>query len=227
MPVQFQPGVTVVGGGGGALGSAVVRRLVAAGHRVVIPTRHPDSDAPAEGVTRVACDLDDPAAVERLREAVDSMGPWRGLVSASGGFAGGRAHEVGDGAIEAQLGANLLGPWRLARAAATSMVAGGAGGRIVFVASRAAVEVARNQAPYQVSKAAVLRLSQVMAAELRGHGITVNAVLPGTMDTAANRASMPDADRSTWVTTDSVAAVIEWLLSDVAAIVSGAAIPAG
>ena len=86
--------------------------------------------------------------------------------------------------IEAQLSANLLGPWRLARAAAASMVAGGAGGRIVIVASRAAVDVARGQAAYQVSKAAVLRLAQVMAAELQGHGITVNAVLPGTMDTA-------------------------------------------
>ena len=67
------------------------------------------------------------------------------------------------------------------------MLAHGEGGRIVIVASRAAVEVARGQAAYQVSKAAVLRLAQVMAAELQGHGITVNAVLPGTMDTPANR----------------------------------------
>jgi NAD(P)-dependent dehydrogenase (short-subunit alcohol dehydrogenase family) len=83
------------------------------------------------------------------------------------------------------------------------------------------------QAAYQVSKAGALRLAQVMAAELRGHGITVNAVLPGTLDTAANRESMPKADRSSWVSTDSVAAVIEWLLSDDAAAVSGAAVPAG
>ena len=95
------------------------------------------------------------------------------------------------------------------------------------MASQAAIDVARGQAAYQVSKAAVLRLAQVMAAELRGHGITVNAVLPGTMDTPANRASMPKADRSTWVSTDSVAAVIEWLLSDAAGVVTGAAIPAG
>ena len=107
------------------------------------------------------------------------------------------------------------------------MVAGGAGGRIVIVASRAAVDVARGQAAYQVSKAAVLRLAQVMAAELQGHGITVNAVLPGTMDTSANRESMPKANRSSWVSTDAVAAVIEWLLSDTAAAVTGAAIPAG
>jgi NAD(P)-dependent dehydrogenase (short-subunit alcohol dehydrogenase family) len=227
VPVQFQQGVTVVGGGGGALGSAVVSRLVASGRRVVIPARHPERVAAAVGVTVLACDLDDPASVARLPAAVDAIGRWDGLVSASGGFSAGRAHETADSAIEAMIAANLVGPWRLARAAAASMVAGGAGGRIVLVASRAAIEVARGQAAYQVSKSAALRLAQVMAAELRGHGITVNAVLPGIMDTAANRASMPKADRSSWVSTDSVAATIEWLLSDDAAAVSGAAVPAG
>jgi NAD(P)-dependent dehydrogenase (short-subunit alcohol dehydrogenase family) len=227
VPIQFQQGVTVVGGGGGALGSAVVRRLVTAGRRVVIPARHPDRVVPADGVTVLECDLDDPAAVARLAIAVEAIGSWDGLVSASGTFAGGRAHETDDSVIGAMIAANLLGPWRLARAAAASMLARGAGGRIVLVASRAAVDVARGQAAYQVSKAGALRLAQVMAAELRGHGITVNAVLPGTLDTAANRESMPKADRSTWVSTDAVAAVIAWLLSDDAAAVSGAAVPAG
>ena len=227
MPVNFQRGVTVVGGGTGALGSAVVERLLAAGKRVVIPSRHPERHLAAAGVTLVACDLADAGSIDRLRAAVDAMGPWEGLVSASGGYAGGRAHEVDDDAIAAQLEANLLGPWRLARSAAASMIAGGTGGRIVVVASRAAVEVARGQAAYQVSKSAVLRLTQVMAAELRGHGITVNAVLPGTMETASNRETMPKADRSSWVSTDSVAAVVEWLLSDAAAVVTGAAVPAG
>jgi NAD(P)-dependent dehydrogenase (short-subunit alcohol dehydrogenase family) len=220
-------GITVVGGGGGALGIAVVSRLTAAGRRVVIPTRHPGRSAPPAGATEIECDLDDLASVTRLRAAVEAMGAWDAMVSASGGYAGGRAHEVEDGAIEGQIAANLLGPWRLARAAAASMVAAGAGGRIVIVASRAAVDVARGQAAYQVSKAAVLRLAQVMAAELQGHGITVNAVLPGTMDTATNRESMPKANRSSWVSTDAVAGVIEWLLSDAAAVVTGASIPAG
>jgi NAD(P)-dependent dehydrogenase (short-subunit alcohol dehydrogenase family) len=67
----------------------------------------------------------------------------------------------------------------------------------------------------------------VMAAELQGHSITVNTVLPGTMDTATNRESMPKANRASWVGTDAVAAVIEWLLSEAAAAVTGAAIPAG
>ena len=225
--VVRQQGITVVGGGRGALGSAVVSRLAAAGRRVVIPTQHPGGAAAPPGVTEIECDLDDAGSVERLRAGVEAMGAWTAVVSASGGYAGGRAHEVDDAAIEAQLSANLLGPWRLVRAAAASMVAGGAGGRIVVVASRAAVDVAHGQAAYQVSKAAVLRLAQVMASELRAHAITVNAVLPGTMDTRANRKSMPNANRSSWVSTDSVAEVIEWLLSDAAAAVTGAAIPAG
>src|SRR5471030_2387525 len=120
---------------------------------------------------------------------------------------------------EAQIAANLMGPWHLARAAAQSMLAAGAGGRLVIVASRAAQDVARNQAAYQVTKAAVLRLTKVMAAELRASEITVNAVLPGTVDTEANRESMPNADRSSWVKADSIGAVIEWLLSDAAGIV--------
>lgn len=227
MPVQFRQGVTVVGGGVGALGSAVVARLVASGATVVIPARHPDRLAPLDGVTVLECDLDDAASVARLRGAVEAIGPWRAVVSASGGYAGGKAHETEDPAIDAMLGANLLGPWRLARTAAQSMIAAGSGGRIVLVASKAATDVARGQAAYQVSKAAVLRLAQVMAAELQRDGITVNSVLPGTMDTASNRESMPTADRASWVTTDSVAAVIEWLLSDDAGIVTGAAIPAG
>ncbi len=225
--VVRRSGITVVGGGGGALGSAVVSRLVAGGRQVVVPTRHPGRSAPVVGATEIECDLDDVASVGRLRGAVDALGPWDGMVSASGGYAGGRANEVDDEAIETQIEANLLGPWHLARAAASSMLAHGEGGRIVIVASRAAVEVARGQAAYQVSKAAVLRLAQVMAMELQGHGITVNAVLPGTMDTPANREEMPKANRATWVSTDSVAAVIEWLLSDGAAAVTGAAIPAG
>jgi NAD(P)-dependent dehydrogenase (short-subunit alcohol dehydrogenase family) len=227
VPVQFRQGVTVVGGGGGALGSAVVARLVASGATVVVPARHPDRVVAQDGVTVIECDLDDAASVERLRADVEAIGPWRAVVSASGGFAGGKAHESDDTAIEAMLDANLLGPWRLIRAAAASMITAGSGGRIVLVASRAAIDVARGQAAYQVSKTAVLRLAQVMAAELQGQGITVNTVLPRTMDTASNRESMPKADRSSWATTDSVAAVIEWLLSDAAGIVTGAAIPAG
>ena len=170
MVVQ-QQGVTVVGGGGGALGTAVVSRLAAAGRRVVVPTRHPGRLSPMPGVTEIECDLDDLESVAGLRVAVEAMGPWEGVVSASGGFAAGRAHEVDDAAIEAQIAANLLAPWRLARAAAGSMVAAGAGGRIVIVASRAALDVARGQASLSFE----LRTSMSLAQLHHAHGRTRQA----------------------------------------------------
>jgi NAD(P)-dependent dehydrogenase (short-subunit alcohol dehydrogenase family) len=98
-------------------------------------------------------------------------------------------------------------------------------GRIVNIASRAVVPPAGGFIAYTVSKAGVITLTQALAQEVRRHGIMVNAVLPSTMDTPANRAAMPDADRSGWVSTESVAEVIAYLASDQAAVVSGAAIP--
>jgi NAD(P)-dependent dehydrogenase (short-subunit alcohol dehydrogenase family) len=218
-------GVAVVGGGTGVLGSAVVERLHASGWQVVVPAREPGRARVPAGVILVEADLDDAAAVERLAVEVGAVGRWAVLVNASGGYAGGAAHELDDEQIAQQLSLNLLGPWRLARAAARSMIAAGEGGRIVNVASRASVTVARGQAAYQVSKAGLLRLTEVMAAELRKHRITVNAVLPQTIDTPTNRAAMPEADVTKWLSPAEVAAVIEWLLSPAAAVVTGSAIP--
>src|SRR5580693_3274942 len=82
-----------------ALGSAVVRRLVAAGRQVVVPARRPGRVALPPGATEIECDLEDADAVSRLRSAVEAIGAWEGAVSASGGFAGGRAHELDDEAI--------------------------------------------------------------------------------------------------------------------------------
>lgn len=218
--------ITVVGGGTGALGRAVVDRLLQDGRHVVVPVRHRDEAVRfPDGVTAIHCDLTRPDDVEALRVQVSASGRWVALVNASGGYAGGAAHETADALMRAQVELNLLGPWRLASAAAQAMIEGG-GGRIVNVLARAAVHPLRGQASYQVTKAAMARLTEVMALELRDHGITVNAVLPSTMDTAANRASMPDADQSKWVPVSEMAATVAWLLSPDAAIVSGALLPA-
>ena len=87
--VVRQRRITVVGGGGGALGTAVVSRLAAAGRRVVIPTRHPGRAAPSPGSPRSNATSTIADSVDRLRAAVEAMGPWDGVVSASGGYAGG------------------------------------------------------------------------------------------------------------------------------------------
>jgi NAD(P)-dependent dehydrogenase (short-subunit alcohol dehydrogenase family) len=216
--------VAVVGGGSGALGRSVAARLVADGWAVVVASRHPP-DVPVAGALAIACDLSDRDDVEALAERVQAEGRWEAVVNCSGGYAPDVAHRVSEAERAARLELNLTGPWRLAAAGARVMEQHGGGGRIVNVAGRAAVEVAAGQAVYQVAKAALLRLTQVMAAELRDRGITVNAVLPGIMDTPANRRDMPDADVSRWVPTERVAGVVAWLLSPEAAEVSGAAVP--
>ncbi len=98
-------------------------------------------------------------------------------------------------------------------------------GRIVNVASRAALAGDAGLAAYSAAKAAVLRLTESMAAELKEGGVGVNCVLPGTMDTPANRRSMPNADHSQWVPTEEVARVILFLASPASAAVNGAAVP--
>jgi NAD(P)-dependent dehydrogenase (short-subunit alcohol dehydrogenase family) len=217
--------VVVVGGGAGALGSAVVERLLGDGWAVVVPARRPqDAELPA-GVTVVRADLRMTAEIETVAAAAAQIGTWRALVNASGGYSGGEAHRIDDEEMIDHLELNLLGPWRLARAAARAMIEHKQGGRIVNVASRAAIDVAPGQAAYQVAKTALVRLTEVMATELAEHRITVNAVLPSIMDTPANRFAMPKADQSRWVAPARVAAAISWLVSPESEVVSGAAIP--
>jgi NAD(P)-dependent dehydrogenase (short-subunit alcohol dehydrogenase family) len=217
--------VVVVGGGAGALGRAVVERLLGDGWTVVAPVRRPqDADLPA-GVTVVRCDLRVAAEVDAVAAAARQLGSWRALVNASGGYSGGEAHRIDDTEMLDQIELNLLGPWRLARAAARAMIEQARGGRIVNVASRAAVDVAAGQAGYQVAKTALVRLTQVMALELREHGVTVNAVMPSVLDTPANRFAMPNADHDRWVAPARVAGAVAWLLGGDAEVISGAAIP--
>jgi NAD(P)-dependent dehydrogenase (short-subunit alcohol dehydrogenase family) len=219
------PGVVVVGGGSGALGRAVVERLAGDGWMVAAVSRHADRHQLPAGAVPIVCDLSDATQVDRLAAQVAAIGPWTAVVSCSGGYAPGRAHEIDDAAMQQQLETNLLGPWRLARAAANAMLTGGGGGRIVITVGRAAVDAQPNQAGYQLAKVAAARLVEVMARELRDKDITVNAVMPSTMDTAANRAAMPSAHADRWVPVSDVAAVVAWLLGRDAMVVSGALIP--
>jgi NAD(P)-dependent dehydrogenase (short-subunit alcohol dehydrogenase family) len=98
-------------------------------------------------------------------------------------------------------------------------------GRIVNVGSRSALHGGAKAGAYAASKSAVIRLTESLAAELAAAAIGVNCVLPGTIDTPQNRQAMPDADFSTWVTPETVAEVIVFLVSDAARGITGAAIP--
>jgi NAD(P)-dependent dehydrogenase (short-subunit alcohol dehydrogenase family) len=145
------------------------------------------------------------------------------LVNTVGGFAGGDLASTSLAEWRRMLDLNLTSAVIGCRAVLPAMRAARRG-RIVNVASRAVVPPVGGFIAYTVSKSAVIALTQALAQEERPHGIGVNAVLPSTMDTPANRRAMPDVDRSGWVGTDAVADVIAYLSSDGAAAVSGACV---
>jgi len=157
------------------------------------------------------CDVGDDAAMERLVAGVlRRHGRIDVLVGAVGGFAMGELVQTDRELWDRMLALNLTTQYVAAHAVLPHMLKAGSG-RIVSVASRAVVPPTGGFIGYTVAKAAVIAFVQALAAETRGRGVTVNAVLPSTMDTPANRAAMPDADPKTWVPVDAVAAAIAQL----------------
>jgi NAD(P)-dependent dehydrogenase (short-subunit alcohol dehydrogenase family) len=220
----------IVTGGTGGLGAAVVERLRRAGWRVVVPwiaERELERVVVRDGIELVQADLFDAEAVgEVVRVATSAPpAPLRGLANLVGGFAmGGRVHETDIDAFERQLRLNLRPTYLVTQAVLPHLLEAG-GGSIVCVGSRAAVSPFRGAAGYITAKAAVIAFAQAVAAEYKNDGIRCNAILPSTIDTPANRASMPNADHDRWVAPEAIAAVIAHLLSSDSGPVSGAAIP--
>src|SRR5262245_51525203 len=216
----------LVTGASGGLGTAVAARLVADGWRVVAPVRG-ESDRVVPGVLTLQADLTDPTDVAGAVAAASAQpdSPLRAVVNLVGGFAaGGRVHETPVEAFEAQLRLNLR-PTYLVTAAALPHLIDSGGGSVVCVSSRAAVRPFPGAAGYITAKAAVLALVDALAVEYRNDLVRVNAVLPSTIDTPANRASQPDADHATWVPPAQIADLIGYLCSDASAATSGAHIP--
>ena len=225
--------VVIVTGGTGALGQAITTDLLEAGCAVAIPYAVAEELAglesrlpPGQRARLLArpADVTDEAAAAKFVQAVrDRHGRVDGLVNAVGGFAGGDLLSTPLGEWERMMKLNLTSAVIACRAALPVMIAGG-GGRIVNIASRAVLSPQGGFIAYTVSKAGVITLTQALAQEVKKHRITVNAVLPSTMDTPGNRRAMPDADRSEWVRTEDVAHVVAFLLSERAAAVTGAAL---
>ena len=219
----------LVAGGTGALGGAVLRELLAAGHPVTatwVVERERDrvleelGDAP--GLSLVQADLMDTDAVEMAVASVDGLGAVVNLV---GGFASGpRVHETDPDDWEKLLRLNLRPGFLLARAAMPRLIERG-GGAYVGVSARPALRPFAGAAAYVTSKAAVLAFVQALDADYRADGVRANAVLPSVIDTPANRAAEPDADFSNWVQPLEIAKVIRFLVSDDSAVMGGAAVP--
>ncbi|MEM8767960.1 MAG: SDR family NAD(P)-dependent oxidoreductase [Pseudomonadota bacterium] len=219
---EFQGKVVVVTGAAGALGRAAVEHFAAAGARVaqldVIAIDNDHYSATLDLTDADAC----VAAVAAVGEA---LGPVNVLANIAGGFAMGEAvHETSAESWNFLMGLNAHSVLNMARAAVPGMLANG-GGRIINIGAGAGQKGLGQMGAYSASKSVVIRLTEAMADELKEQGINVNCILPSIIDSQRNRADMPDADFSRWVTPAAMAEVIAFLASDAAAPIHGAALP--
>jgi NAD(P)-dependent dehydrogenase (short-subunit alcohol dehydrogenase family) len=225
--------VTLVTGANGALGAAIVTRCSADGGRVVALERSKSGDVALERVSanvlRLQASTSDAAALATaLGRAEAELGPLSGAVLTAGAWRGGHKFHEAEAAADYRtvMDANLE-PANVALRALLPGMVQRKHGSVVLIGSRSGVRPydAPGEAAYAAAKAALTALAQAIAAEVLTDGVRVNLVLPSTIDTEANRQAMPGADRSRWVTTDSLGDVIQFLLSERARDISGAAIP--
>jgi len=208
----------VVTGAAGALGSDVARALISRGDDVALVDR---AEARAR-LDALVKELGARATAHTDLSDAAARGPVELAALVAGGWAGGND----EAAFHAMMESNVATVHAAFRALLPGMVARKRGA-VVVVGSRNVERpwTGAGAAAYTASKSAAVAMAQATAAEVLEHGVRINAVLPSTMDTPANRASMPKADFSRWVTTQSAAGVIAFLLSEAARDVSGAAIP--
>ena len=230
MPGPLADRVAVVTGGTGALGQAVTLQFLSDGAAVAVPyavqaerdrlyqrvaaaDRHRLVMEPVD-VTDLEAMIPFAASVVAARRKIDI------LVAGVGGFAGGSLLETDVDTWKRMLDLNLTSAFSVAKAVIPHMVEAGYG-RVVIIASRAVVPPAGGFIAYTVAKAGVIAFTQALAQETREDGVTVNAVLPSTMDTPANRAAMPNSDRKGWVPVEAVADAIAVLAREASAHITG------
>ncbi|MCK1743301.1 SDR family oxidoreductase [Bradyrhizobium sp. 139] len=223
----MQGKVLIVTGALGALGKVVAETALARGARVAGIDYAPSQISATSGRIEIGgVDLSDAAQAKTVVEAAAKhFGKLDALINIAGGFA---FETVGDGDIETwqrMHALNVLTALNTSRAALPHLASSEAG-RIVNIGAMGALQASAGMGPYAASKAAVHRLTEALASEWKGK-VTVNAVLPSIIDTKANRADMPKADFSRWVTPQELAEVILFLAGDAASGVTGALIPVG
>jgi NAD(P)-dependent dehydrogenase (short-subunit alcohol dehydrogenase family) len=222
--------VAVVTGGTGALGQAVTVRLLADGAIVAVPYAVEDererlmqrvAAADRQRLTVKSADVIDVKAMAAFAEGVvAAQGKIDILVAGVGGFAGGSLLDTDLGTWTRMLDLNLTSVFSAAKAVVPAMVRARYG-RVVVVASRAVVPPSGGFIAYTVAKAGAIAFTQALSQETSGQGITVNAVMPSTMDTPANRAAMPGSDRKGWVPVEAVADAIAVLAREASAHITG------
>jgi NAD(P)-dependent dehydrogenase (short-subunit alcohol dehydrogenase family) len=234
---EFAGKVVMVTGGTGTLGGPVARAFAAAGAKIVLVDRDAakqrslfpewaDAADAADAWLAAPVDvMDEAESGEVVARAVARFGRLDVLVNTIGGYRAGKpVHELDLATWDLMFNLNARSTFLMCKAALPTMLAQGSG-KIINVAARAALAGSANHAAYSASKAAVVRLTESMAAEVRERGINVNCVLPSTLDSPDNRAAMPKADPRKWVKPQAMAEVILFLASAAAADLHGVALP--
>jgi NAD(P)-dependent dehydrogenase (short-subunit alcohol dehydrogenase family) len=218
--------VVLITGAKGGLGSFVTQRFLSAGATVIGSSRSiSQEDFPQSNFNPLAVDFTKPQAV---RDAVESivrrLERLDVLVHVLGGFAGGQTIAETDDSIWDQMrDLNLTSAFYVLRAAIPHLRKSGSG-RIVAIGSVTAIEPHAGLGAYVTFKAALTTLVRTVALENKDSGLTANVVLPGTMDTPANRKSMPSANFSKWVQPGNVADLVLWLADERAGHITGSTI---
>jgi NAD(P)-dependent dehydrogenase (short-subunit alcohol dehydrogenase family) len=212
----------------GALGTAVVGRALAEGARVAAldhAAAPRSASAFGDAVLIGGVDLADASgANSALAQAAEALGGLDALVNIAGGFAWEKLEGGGLGTWERMYRMNLLTAVAASQAA-LPWVLKSTSGRIVNIGANGAMKAAAGMGAYAASKSGVARFTEALAEELKERGITVNALLPSTIDTPANRVDMPEADFARWVRPEQIGDAIVFLLSDRAQAITGALIP--
>jgi NAD(P)-dependent dehydrogenase (short-subunit alcohol dehydrogenase family) len=234
MKYDYSNRVVVITGAAGNLGSAVARAFKSAGAKLSLVDRapgrleevFPDLAGSPDCLFPPPTDITDPAAVEAIIESTQRHFERIDiLVNVAGGFRAGRPlHKTPLSDWDLMIDLNARSVFITCQAVIPHMLTQGYG-RIINIASRAALSGEAFQSAYSASKAAVVRLTESMAAELKEAGINVNCIMPGIIDTPQNRAAMPSADFGKWVAPEAVADVILFLASDGAQAIHGASLP--
>ena len=219
--------VLAITGGSGSLGQAVAVTLSGYGAKLALLDHAPAPPAPppAGALHYGGVDLTDGnAARSAMERIVKEAGRLDGLINVAGGF---HFEKLEGGSLEVwdtMYRLNLRTAVAACQAALPYLLQAG-GGRIINVGAMGAIKAATGMGAYAASKAGVAQLTEALAAELKDRGITVNAILPSTLDTPKNRLDMPHADFTRWVAPAQAAEVIAFLVSDAASAVTGALIP--
>jgi NAD(P)-dependent dehydrogenase (short-subunit alcohol dehydrogenase family) len=222
-------GLAVVCGATGALGSAIVAAFAGRGDQVIAVARSRSEVSKLQStypgqVRGDTADLTSRLEVDDFWSRVDAIGTPLWLVNATGGYKPGRVVDTTPDDYQFMMNLNLGTAWWSCRAAARRMQPVGAGA-IVNVSSRAGVSAEGGAAAYAIAKAGVIKLTEVLAAELKPSGVRVNCVIPSIIDTPANRKSMPEKWLEKAVPPSQIADVISFLCSDAAREITGTSVP--